>query len=152
MAKRKYVAVIYDDESQEKLRDWAERNGFDLTLNYKGEKQDSSDFDFHTTIFYSENEANLRNREIPESSSEVIINGIKMLGEDKDIPVLTISNSGPVKYIRKHFEDLGLEDKWTKWIPHISVSYAKKNIDIDEVDLPDFRPRFNKIVIKDIEE
>lgn len=28
---RKYIAVVYDDETQLKIRDWCIDNGFDLT-------------------------------------------------------------------------------------------------------------------------
>jgi 2'-5' RNA ligase len=152
IARRKYVAVEYDDESQKKLREWALDNGFDLTVKFNGEKQEPEDFDFHTTIFYTTNEVPLRNRVMPQSSSEVIITGIKFLGEDEDIPVLSISLSGAIKDIREHFERLGLEDKWPSYQPHISLSYAKKRVDTDKIVLPNFRPKFDRIVIKDIEE
>lgn len=152
LSKRKYVAVQYDDESQKKLRDWAEENGFDLSINYNGEEQGPEDFDFHTTIFFSTNEVELRNREIKQTPTEVIITGMKFLGENEDIPVLTISVSGGIKYLRQHYEDLGLEDQWPTYQPHISVSYAKQQIDVKKIKLPDFRPKYDKIVIKDIEE
>jgi 2'-5' RNA ligase len=152
IARRKYVAVEYDDESQKKLREWALDNGFDLTAKFNGEKQEPEDFDFHTTIFYTTNEVPLRNRVMPQSSSEVIITGIKFLGEDEDIPVLSVSLSGAIKDIREHFERLGLEDKWPSYQPHISLSYAKKRVDTDKIVLPNFRPKFDRIVIKDIEE
>jgi 2'-5' RNA ligase len=152
MAKRKYVSVQYDDESQKKLREWAEQNGFDLSVKYNGEEQDPKDFDFHTTIFYSTNEVPLRNRTIRQTPTEVIITGIKFLGENEDIPVLTVSVSGGIKDLRQHYEDLGLEDQWPTYQPHISVSYAKKPMDIKKLKLPTFRPKYNKIMIKDIEE
>jgi 2'-5' RNA ligase len=149
---RKYVAVQYDDESQKKLRNWAEENGFDLSVKYNGEEQDPEDFDFHTTIFFSTNEVELRNREIKQAPTEVIITGMKFLGEDEDIPVLTVSVSGGIKDLRQHYEDLGLEDQWPKYQPHISVSYAKKPMDIKKIKLPTFRPKYDRVVIKDIEE
>jgi hypothetical protein len=152
IAKRKNVAIEYDAESQKNLREWAEQNGFDLSVKYNGEKQDPKDFDFHTTIFYSTNEVPLRNRTIRQTPTEVIITGIKFLGENEDIPVLTISVSGGINYLRQHYEKLGLEDKWPTYQPHISVSYAKKPIDIKKIKLPTFRPRYDKIKIKDIEE
>jgi len=152
MSKRKYVAVIYDDESQKKLREWAETNGFDLSINYNDEKQDPKDFDFHTTIFYTTNEVRLRNESARLDPIEVDITGIKFLGENEDIPVLTISPSGDIINLRKYYAGLGLEDQWPNYQPHISVSYAKNQIDTDKIKLPDFKPKFNKIVIRDIEE
>lgn len=152
MSKRKYIAVQYDDESQKKLRDWAEQNGFDLSIKYNGDEQDPKDFDFHTTIFYSINEISLRNRSISQTPTEVIITGIKFLGENEDIPVLTVSVSGGIKYLRQYYEDLGLEDAWPSYQPHISLSYAKKHVDTSNMKLPDFRPKYDKIIIKDIED
>jgi len=150
MSKRKYVAVMYDDESQEKLREWAEENGFDLSVNYDGSEQEPEDFDFHTTIFFTTNEVNLQNKEVNETPTEVIISGIKFLGENEDIPVLSLSLSGGLKDIREHFERLGLEDQWPSYQPHISLSYAKNKMDTSKIKLPEFRPKFNKIVIRDI--
>lgn len=61
MKKRKYVAVIYNDESQKLLRDWCNDNGFDLSYTYSGNRQEDEEFDFHTTVFYTSNEVYLRN-------------------------------------------------------------------------------------------
>lgn len=152
IAGRKYVQVIYDDASQKKLRDWAVLNGFNLSVNYSGEKQSSENFVFHTTVFYTENEVNLRNKEIKETPTEVIISGIKLLGENKNVPVLTLEYSGGLKDIREHFERLGLKDEWPSYLPHISLSYAKENVDIKKITLPNFRPMFDKIVIEDIKD
>ena len=152
MAKRKYVAVKYDEESQKKLRDWATKNGFDLSVKYNGDEQDPADFDFHTTIFYSTNEVNLRNQVIPKKPTEVTITGIKFLGVDNDVPVLTVSVSGGIKELRQYYEDLGLEDQWPSYQPHISLSYAKKQTDVSDMKLPDFKPKYDRVEIKDIED
>lgn len=152
MAKRKYVAVQYDKESQDKLRDWATKNGFDLSVKYNGDKQDPKEFDFHTTIFYSTNEINLKNKEQKVKPTEVTITGIKFLGEDKDVPVLSVAVSGGIKDLRQQFEDLGLEDQWPSYLPHISLSYAKKQIDTSKMKLPDFKPKYDKLTIEDIED
>jgi 2'-5' RNA ligase len=152
MAKRKYVAVKYDKESQDKLRDWATKNGFDLSVKYNGDKQDPKEFDFHTTIFYSTNEVNLKNKEQKVKPTEVTITGIKFLGEDKDVPVLSVAVSDGIKDLRQQFEDLGLEDQWPSYQPHISLSYAKKQIDTSKMKLPDFKPKYDKLTIEDIED
>ena len=152
MSKRKYIAVIYDDESQKKLKEWAETNGFDLSVDYDGSEQDPSEFDFHTTIFFTTNDVNLPNKEISEVPTEVTISGIKFLGENEDIPVISLSYSGGLKDVRDHYEMLGLEDQWPSYQPHISLSYAKNQMDVSKIKLPDFRPKFNKIVIRDIVE
>ncbi len=148
----KYISVVYDQESQKKLREWAEDNGFDLSVSYSGESQDPKDFDFHTTIFYSTNKVNLRNQNIKKAPVEVTITGIKFLGENEDIPVLTISNSDAIKKLREYYEDLGLEDKWPSYQPHITLSYAKQKIDIEDLDLPKFKPKYNRIIVTNLED
>lgn len=152
LSKRKYVAVQYDDESQKKLREWAERNGFDLSVKYNGDEQDPKDFDFHTTIFYTTNEVRLRNEASRLDPTEVKITGIKFLGENEDIPVLTISPSGGILNLRKYYEDLGLEDQWPSYQPHISLSYSKEKVDTSKMKLPDFKPVFDRLTIEDIKE
>ena len=152
MAKRKYVSVKYDKESQDKLRDWATKNGFDLAVKYNGEEQDPKEFDFHTTVFYSTNESNIRNKEQNLSPAEVTITGIKFLGDDKDIPVFSIELSGGIKDLREQYESLGLEDKWPSYQPHISLSYAKEQRDVSNMKLPDFKPKYDTLIIEDIEE
>jgi len=152
IAKRKYVAVQYDKESQRKLRDWAQSNGFDLSVKYDGTEQDPKDFDFHTTIFYSKNEVRLRNEAARLDPTEVTITGIKFLGEDKDVPVLTISASDGILNLRQYYEGLGLEDEWPSYQPHISVSYAKKPIDVKKIELPTFKTKFDRVVIEDIKD
>jgi hypothetical protein len=152
IANRKYVAVKYDKESQEKLRDWATKNGFNLSVNYNGEEQDPKMFDFHTTVFYSTNESNIRNKEQKLTPSEVTIKEIKFLGENNDIPVLALELSGGIKELREHFENLDLKDQWPSYQPHISLSYAKEQRDVNKIKLPDFKLKYDKLTIEDIKE
>lgn len=71
-----------------------------------------------------------------------------MLGENKDIPVLTIKSEG-LYNLRKYYEGLGLEDQWDEYIPHISVSYKRGPIDENNIVLPDFDVYFEKVVVED---
>lgn len=152
IAKRKYVAVTYDKESQNKLREWAIENGFDLTKSYSGKDQDPKDFEFHTTIFYTTNEVNLKNKTSKQKPTEVTVQGIKFLGENEDIPVLKLELSGNLKELREHYEVLGLEDQWPSYQPHISLSYAKEKRDVNKIKLPTFTPKYDTIAISDIED
>jgi 2'-5' RNA ligase len=152
MATRKYVAVQYDKESQDKLREWCLENGFDLSVKYGGEEQDPTEFDFHTTVFYSTNEVMLRNKISKLSPTEVTITKIKFLGENKDVPVFEIELTDGIKDLRGHFENLGLEDKWPSYEPHISLSYAKEQRDVSKIKLPDFKPKYDRLIIEDIKE
>lgn len=148
---RKYVAVVYDDETQAKLRDWCKENGFDLSKNYNGNDQDSSEFEFHTTVFYSENEVAMKNEVFPLTYGEAFPIKFKLLGENKDIPVLLVSSSD-LNDIRDEFERKGLKDKWPDFLPHISLSYVRKDYDLSGIKLPEFRMKFGELKIEDIDE
>jgi len=50
-ATTKYVSVIYNQDTQTKLRNWAKENGFDLNVDFDGKPQKPENFEFHTTIF-----------------------------------------------------------------------------------------------------
>lgn len=148
---RKYVAIVYTDESQQKLSKWCQENGFDLTKTYSGKDQSPDEFDFHTTVFYSINEATIKNEVIPLTHGEAFPVKLKLLGDNKDIPVLVISSPG-IKDIREEFVRRGLMDKWPDYIPHISLSYVRKDYDLRGIKLPDFRMNFGHLKIEDINE
>jgi hypothetical protein len=150
--KRKYVSVVYDDASQLLLRNWALENGFDLTTSYSGNIRPIEDFKFHTTIVYSKNEKYLTNQTLTRSTTGVIITGVKMLGENYDIPVLSLSAAGAIKQAKLFYEEIGLVDYWPTFNPHISISYAKVLPDMSKIKLPTFTPKFDKIVIEDLED
>lgn len=149
---RKYVSVQYDDKTQKRLRDWAIENGFDLTVDYNDNPQSAEDFDFHTTIFYSTNEVNLRNQTLSHKPSNVSVVGFDLFGKDHNIPVLKLKVEGELQKLREKYEKLGLKDEWPSYQPHISLSYAKQKIDIDQIKLPTFDITFDKLIIKDIED
>jgi 2'-5' RNA ligase len=148
---RKYVAIVYDDETQKKMREWCHKNGFDLTKKYNGEDQAPEDFDFHTTVFYSVNEVSMKNKELRLTHGEAFPRSFKLLGENKDIPVLVVSSSD-LNALRNIFEHEGLKDKWADYVPHISLSYVRKDYDLSGLKLPDFRMTFGVLKIEDISE
>lgn len=147
--KEKYIAVEYDEKSQKKLREWALKNGFNLSVDYDDKPQDPKDFDFHTTVFYTVNKVLLRNSKRKIEPQEVTITGIDFLGVDKNIPVLKVEYSGAIKELRQKYEKMGLKDAWDTYKPHISLSYAKEKIDTKNIKLPDFKPTFDHIIVKD---
>lgn len=148
---RKYIAIVYDGETQENLRNWCKENGFDLSKSYGGKDQKPEDFEFHTTVFYSENEMKLKNETVPLTKGEAFVSKFKLLGPDKNIPVLVI-DSPDIKDIRAHYEQLGLKDKWPDYIPHISLSYVRKDYDLNNMKLPEFRMKFGTLKIENINE
>ena len=148
---RKYVAVVYDDETQVKLREWCIENGFDLTETYDGKDQDPSEFEFHSTVFYSENEIKMKNELLPLTHGEAFPVKFKLLGENNDIPVLLVS-SPDLNDIRDEYKNQGLKDKWPDFLPHISLSYVRKDYDLKGLKLPEFRMKFGELKIEDINE
>lgn len=152
---RKYVAVIYDDATQSALRKWATDNGFDLGYGYSGEPKDPNDFEFHTTVFYTSNDVDYVD---PEPGYKLIEThqvspiGFGMLGVENDIPVMKVEASGALADIRKKYEALGYKDQWDEYIPHISLSYARKPINVKGIPLPDFPLTFNYVKVEDLME
>ena len=152
---RKYIAIIYDPETQQNLRNWCTNNGFDLSVGYGGVPQEPENFEFHTTVFYTINEVE-GFREDPEYNliecHEVTPMIFDMLGEDRDVPVLKLEYEGALATLRKKYEGIGMMDKWDNYVPHISLSYAKSPRDLSELPFPDFKLCFNKVVVEDIQE
>lgn len=150
---KKYVAVIYDDATQQKLRDWATNNQFDLGYGYNGEPKDPNDFEFHTTVFYTSNDVD--HYEPPYrliENHQVVPVGFALLGVDKDIPVMKVEASGALAILRKRYEELGYQDQWDNYVPHISLSYARKPVDMSNLTVPPFPLTFNKVKVEDLME
>jgi hypothetical protein len=152
---RKYVAVIYDDTTQNRLREWATENSFDLGYGYSGEPKDPNDYEFHTTVFYTSNDVDHREQEpgyklIEKHTVHPI--GFSLLGENKDVPVMKVEVSGALAMLRKKYEDLGYQDQWDDYIPHISLSYARKPVDISTKVLPTFPLTFDYVKVEDLME
>lgn len=152
---RKYIAIIYDPETQQNMRNWCNNNGFDLSVGYGGIPQDPEKFEFHTTVFYASNEID-NFMEDPKYNlierQEAIPMMFMMLGENQDVPVLKLEREGALAMLRKKYEDMGMLDKWDDYTPHISLSYAKSPRDLSELHLPDFKLCFNKVIVEDIQE
>ena len=149
--KPKYVAITYTDETQERLRVWAEEQGFDLTYKFGGSRISPDQFEFHTTVMYSESEHVIPNVIIPQIPDEVHVVGIDYFGEEKDIPVLKVDGDH-LRRLRKGFEEMGMVDAWKgKWQPHISLSYARKDLPAMEfVDMPTFPLEYDEYKIEDV--
>lgn len=148
---KKYIAIYYTSSTQERLQSWSERNGFDLSVKFDGSKQDPSNFHFHTTIFYSQNEVDLQNKVIyNEKENLVIPTGFDLLGPNNDIVVLKLAYVGELKRLREYYEKLGLKDEWDSYKPHISVSYDRKPRNLNDLELPLFPLAFDRLVIEDL--
>lgn len=150
---RKYVAIIYDDATQQNLRNWATDHGFDLGYGYSGEPKDPNEYQFHTTVFFTSNDVD--HYEPPYKLIEthhVDPIGFGMLGMENDIPVMKIDVSGALAMLRKQYESLGYQDQWDQYVPHISLSYARKPVDMSNMTVPSFPLTFNNVKVEDLME
>ena len=144
---KKYVAIKFTEETNNKLYGYALEHGFDLTVDYDNNTIDAKEFDFHTTVFYTSNEV-IYKTGTKNTSGTAKVTGFKLLGKNQDVPVLTLDNG--FRHIRKEFENLGFKDEWPSWIPYISLSYNRENIpNIKNLVLPDFPIVAKYLVIKD---
>lgn len=154
--KRKYIKLIYDDVTQKKLRQWCYEKGFDITQSYSGRNLSPEEFEFHTTIFYSSNESSLSNKTVYLDKNQTVyrseIDSFALLGDDFDIPVIKLKNSGVISVLRELYESIGLEDEYDEYIPHISISYVRSQYYSKDIELPKFPLVFDKLRIEDIEE
>lgn len=150
---KKYISIIYDDETQQKLRNYCIKNGFDLTTKYNGEKQNPEDFKFHTTIFYSTTNHQIKNEISKHKPSEVYAKSFDLFGENKDVPVLKVE-SDALSELRSHFEnEYNMEDEWPDFNPHVSLSYNRDNLpNMNGISLPDFTLVFDKLKIEDLDD
>jgi hypothetical protein len=150
---RKYIAAIYDNVTQVKLRNWCTENGFDLGYGYGGEPKDPNEYEFHTTVFYTMNDVgDLREGlgyRLIESHPVTPI-GFTMLGLDKNVPVLKLDFTGMIAHLRQKYDVMGFKDQWDQYQPHISLSYAKKPVDFSTMSLPTFDIRFDRVKIEDL--
>lgn len=145
--RKKYVCVEYDQYTQQLLRDWCNRNGFPLTMDYDGSIINQEQFVFHTTIFFSTTEHSMKNGEIPFSGYSKVV-GFDWFGINKNIPVLKVE-SLQLTNARIHFELQGMKDSWEEYKPHITVSYSNVEMNYPE-SLPEFPLTFDRLIIDDI--
>jgi len=146
---RKYISITYDGATQTKLRAWCMENGFNLGVKWDGTLQNIGEFQFHTTIFHSINPVFLKNGD-KEIFGKAFGKGFKLLGENHDIPVLMLE-SHDIQQVRWHFEQLGFEDEWPTYVPHVSLSYDRSvSYDLHDLEVPDFELKFNRVSIQDI--
>ena len=135
-AVKKYIEIQYSPVTQGYLRQYCIDNGFSLTTRFDGETQDDKSFDFHSTVWYTTNTADITNGQAEVSVTDVEPKGFALFGPDEDILVLEIE-SEQLSAIRVDYgESYGLTDEWPEYRAHITLSYAYDGI-MPEVALPD---------------
>lgn len=136
---KKFVGLFFDQQTNQQLIDWSTKQGFDLQSNYSGEPIDPQDFDFHLTIFFTTSEHTSECGEYFIEPLQLVPTSMGILGSDKQIPVINILLDAKLENIRFHYENIGFQDAWPDYKPHVSVSYKYSGTpDITEVRLPDF--------------
>lgn len=146
--REKYIAVQYNERTSRDLRNWAQMHGFQLDVGFSGEPQQPSDFDFHTTVFFSNSKHIMANGTwsvIPSAARPI---GFELLGPNKDVPVLRVE-SRTLNWLRNYYEKKEkMTDEWPDYKAHISLSY-KRNPNYQAPPMPDFPLVYDRLVIKD---
>lgn len=158
MPKRKYVAASMESKSAALFSAWLADNGIKQTVSFNGRDISAEEFDFHITIYYSDNRVLLPNVEDQyidaAGKTSVVVKpiGFEWFGVEKDVPVLVVEPA-LLQTIRDTLNATsGIYDRWGEdWRAHISLSYDK---DITELplELPTFDLKFDRYCIRDVEE
>lgn len=147
--KKKYVALHFTKDSEENLRSFAQDNGFDITQKFSGEKITPGKFKFHTTVFYTTSVHDTQNGKYDLPGIKLALFNFKLLGPNQNIPVLLV-NPKPLLDIRKKFEEMGYEDEWPAYQPHVTLSYNYDGTpDLKTLRIPDFAVETSHIIIED---
>lgn len=150
---KKYIALQISDESQQKLRQWCLANSFNIAKSFSGNEIDPESFDFHITIFYSDNKAYVPTGTFKIDPLKITFKRMELLGMEKNVPVLLVDKSKELANIRRIYEATGLEDSWPTYKPHLSVSYSwNGKPSIQNLKLPDFEVTADKIKVENQKE
>ena len=151
---RRVVILRADWETQEKLREWAKSEGFDLGWSFSGWPQHSSDFDFHITIVYSENAVRIEDGVRWIDPITVTPSGYEVLGDST--PALVIEQHPTLTAIREFFvKSFGVVPSYADFKPHISLSYkwaGSPDIVKSAPAFPPFPLVFTTLMVARIEE
>lgn len=149
--KRKFVGVDLAPITAAQLRAWCRFNGFDNTKSYSGKEIKPHQFNFHTTVFYTETYHDTQTGEWRIEPFDLIPIGFEMLGEEKNVPVILVDPETPMlRYMRGQYEQMGFKDKWPSYKPHISLSYSGGST--VGLSLPDFALKVNRVKITNVGE
>lgn len=127
---------------------YAKDNGFDLSIDYEGNKQEPSAFDFHITIFYTTSTHNINDDLVKINPIKLTPSKLDLLGKEKNVPVISISPNKELLNLRNLFIEQGFKDAWPNYKPHISLSYRKQQYNLSNIPLPDFSIIVDGMTIK----
>ncbi|QIG66049.1 RNA 2',3'-cyclic phosphodiesterase/2'-5' RNA ligase [Ochrobactrum phage vB_OspM_OC] len=120
-----FVCIRFTEETDEKLRNYCEQNGFDLTKSFSGTSQSAKNFKFHTTVFYSEvGSKNFSTRKYNIEPFKVSPLKFALFGDSNDVPVLKLERNFRLTSLYNYYGDVfGLESDYPTFNPHVSLSY-----------------------------
>lgn len=151
---RRVVMLRADWETQDKLREWAKGEGFDLGWSYSGWPQHSGEFDFHITIVYSENAVRIEDGVRWIDPITVAPTGYEVLGEST--PAIVIEPNERLSAIRDFFvSTFGVKPTYPDFKPHISLSYkwtGEPDVVQTAPALPDFPLVFDLLMVAQIKD
>ena len=146
-----YISMIYSDFTQNALTGWALSNQFDLNKNFDGNNIQPSEFEFHTTVFYTDIDTTKIQPGLFAAFGIVKPKQIKLLGNNNDIPALIVEGKDLFKRRRFYEKQYRLTDSWPQYVPHISLSYGENKYDetsITTIPLPSFPLIYDKMLIR----
>lgn len=153
---RRIVMLRASWETQEKLREWAKAEGFDLGWSYSGWPQSSWDFDFHVTVVASSNEVRVPDGVRSIDPLTLTVSGYDVLGVDRRIPVLKLDANKTLSAIREFFvATYGVQPTFADFRPHVSLSYkwdGDPRIDGLAPALPPFPLVFDMLMVSTIDD
>jgi hypothetical protein len=168
-----YIALYVSESSRVALKDWCEKQGFDLSVNFGGEQIET--FDFHCTIACSINDVALPDMDMPIKPLLAMAGGnyglpVRADPDSDDVPSLMSSGELPpykvlgentpvlclwgdqISLIREFFiQNFGINPTYADFKPHISLSYnwnGKPALKDLPKEFP-FRIEFDRLVIKE---
>lgn len=139
----RFVGAFFDDETNERLMQYAKEHGFDLTQSFSGETIMEKDFDFHITILFEKVELEEKESEtLWISPFQVQVIGFDKFGENHNIPVMLIASAD----IERYRERMVASETPRPYRQHISLSYVDRPI--LDLPIPDFPIVVNRIIEK----
>lgn len=144
---KKYIELVYDDETQLRLLAYCKAHGFDLTKSFSGEEIAEEEFDFHSTIWYTTTEHDLENGTKRIEPFEVYPVGFELFGENQNVLVMTVESEVLTTIRRRYGLLYQMRDMWPSYRPHISFDYNYSG-NVKNMMLPDFPIVANIINIK----
>ena len=151
---RRVVMLRAKWETQDKLREWAKGEGFDLAWSHSGWPQHSSDFDFHITLVFTENAVRIEDGVRLIEPVTVTPKGFAVFGDNT--PGLELEPNKTLTAIREFFvATFGAKPTYPDFRPHISLSYNWKGApDVVQTmpALPDFPLVFDLLMVAQIKD